>query len=214
MSACRVLVATHLEPNLGKVRQALGLESGFVVCAEERTAVGAIASAIRETPDLCLIDMDVPGGGTAAAWEIAARLPRVKIVLVAGSYQGSALVLALAAGASGVIARDGNMERLPAVLTSVMNGEVAIPRAAVAQIVSELADRRARRRSVPISAEPDRLTSREWEVLDLVCGGEGTALIARRLDVSQATVRSHVARALRKLGHPNRDSAVRALGRR
>ena len=49
MSACRV-VATHLEPNLGKVRQALGLESGFVVCAEERTAVGAIASAIRETP--------------------------------------------------------------------------------------------------------------------------------------------------------------------
>lgn len=212
--AYRVLLVEHHEPTRIKVRDALRRSPEFVVCADESTAVGGVAGAVRELPDVCLIDMDVPGGGTSAAWEIVARLPHTKIVLLAGLHHDSGLLLALSAGVSGVIERDGDMRRLPVVLTSVIKGEVAIPRIAVAQIVAELSDRRARRRPVAVGSKSERLTSREWEVLDLLCRGEATAGIARRLGVSPATVRSHSARALRKLGLPNRESAVRLLGRR
>jgi DNA-binding NarL/FixJ family response regulator len=214
MSVYRVLVAEHDDATRTKVREALRRSLGFGVCAEEVTAVSAVASAVRESPDLCVIDKDVPGGGISAAWEIAGRLPHTKIVLLAAPEDGSGLVLALSAGVSGFVNRDGDLQRLPVVLRSVMNGEVAVPRNAVAQIVAELGNRRARRRSVTVSSNSAPLTSREWEVLGLLCDGEETAGIARRLHISPATVRSHTAHALRKLGLPNRESAVRALGRR
>ncbi len=212
--ACRVLLVEHDEPTRIKVRDAVRGSPEFTVCADVSSAIDGVASAVRELPDLCLIDKDVPGGGIAAAWEIVARLPDTKIVLIAGSHHDSGLVLALSAGVSGFVERDGDMRRLPVVLTRVLDGEVAIPRTAVAQIVVELSDRRARRRPVAAGSKSARLTRREWEVLDLLCRGEGTAGIARHLEVSPATVRSHTARALRKLGLPNRESAVRVLGRR
>ncbi len=214
MSPLRVLVAEHHEPTRSKVHDALRASRRFTVCAEEATAVGAVASAVRERPDVCLIDRDVPGGAIPAAWEIASRLPRAKIVLIGDSSEQSNLVLALTAGVSGFVDRAGDMARLPDTLASVAGGEVAIPRAAVAGIVEELSDRRARRRAVMLDARSERLTSREWEVLDLLCAGLGTAGIAKRLDVAPATVRSHTAHALRKLGLPNREAAIRKLGRR
>lgn len=207
-----VLVAEHDDDVRLHLCSVLRRSGRFEVRAEEASAVAAVASAVRLSPHLCLIDRDLPGGGASAAWEIVARLPVTKVVFL-GSADDPGLLLALAAGASGLVSRDADLDRLPLVLAKVMGGEVAVPREAVAQLVSELRDRRARRRPMLGRVAGNRLTSREWEVLDLLCDGEGTAEIARLLDVSPATVRSHAARALRKLGLPNRDSAIRALGR-
>jgi DNA-binding NarL/FixJ family response regulator len=208
-----VLVAEHDDAVRRRVCSVLRGAARFGVAAEELTAVGAVASAVHLSPDLCLIDREIPGGGASAAWEIAARLPETKIVFL-GSAHDPGLLLALAAGASGLVSRDAGLERLPHVLTRVIEGEVTVPREAVAQLVLELRDRRARRRPTLGRIGGARLTSREWEVLDLLCSGAGTAEIARMLDISPATVRSHTARALRKLGLPNRESAIRTLGRR
>lgn len=181
------------------------------MCAEESTAVGAVARAVRETPDLCLLDIDVPGGGMAAAWEISARLPETKIMLTTTADLGRELLVALAYGVSGYVRTDYALARLPTVLEGVMKGETVVPRDSVGQIAAGLREGRARRRSVAADRSDARLTSREWEVLGLLCEGYRTAGIATRLDITQATVRSHIAGALRKLGAPDRRSAIRLL---
>ncbi len=148
----------------------------------------------------------------AAAWEISARLPRTKIVMLTKTQLGRGLVIALSAGVCGYVRTDG-LARLPRVLEAVMAGEVAIPRASVAEIAAELRQGRARRRAIAETPSSVRLTSREWEVMSLLCDGQGTTGIARSLGISGATVRSHIAGALRKLGLPDRESAVRQLTR-
>lgn len=214
MSAVRVLLAEHDPATLSRVHDLLAESPGFTICAEEATAVGAVARAVEMNPSLCLLDIELPGGGMAAAWEISARLPYSKIVMLTPSSLGRGLVLALASGFSGYVRTDLDLERLPQVLAGVMKGEVAIPRASVAQIAAELREVRARRRSVAFNPYSARLTSREWEVMGLLCEGQPTQGIARHLDISQATVRSHIAGALRKLELPDRRSAMRLLGRR
>jgi DNA-binding NarL/FixJ family response regulator len=94
----------------------------------------------------------------------------------------------------------------------VMKGEAALPVTLVTRLVEEFRDRAPRRRALMPSREGEpRLTSREWEVLELMRRKMTTAQIARTLVVSPATVRSHVAAILRKLRVPDRDAAVRLL---
>ena len=94
-------------------------------------------------------------------------------------------------------------------LAAVLAGRVALPPELVARLVEEFRDSSPRRRTVLSSSHPAQLTSREWQVLDLLRQGCATSEIARRLFVSPATVRSHVAAVLRKLRVADRDAAVR-----
>jgi DNA-binding NarL/FixJ family response regulator len=151
----------------------------------------------------------MPGGGIAAAWEITARLPAVKVVMLTVSSDDYDLFAALRAGASGYLLKGTSLEALPGALRSVLAGEAALSPELVTRIVEEFRDRAPRRRRVIQLSADAQLTSREWEVLDLLRHRFTTAQIARRLYVSPATVRSHVAAVLRKLRVPDRDAAVR-----
>ena len=88
-------------------------------------------------------------------------------------------------------------------------GRARCPGSLVARLVSEFRDRSPRRRTIVSEADGAQLTSREWQVLELMRQGLTTAQIARRLVVSPATVRSHVASMLKKLRVPDRESALR-----
>jgi DNA-binding NarL/FixJ family response regulator len=145
----------------------------------------------------------------AAAWEISARLPETKIVMLTVSRDDTDLFAALRAGASGYLLKDIDPARLADALESVLNGESALPGSLVARLVSEFRDRSPRRRTIVSEADGTQLTSREWQVLELMRQGLTTAQIARRLVVSPATVRSHVASMLKKLRVPDRESALR-----
>jgi DNA-binding NarL/FixJ family response regulator len=92
-----------------------------------------------------------------------------------------------------------------------LNGGAAIPRRLVARVVAEFRDHGPRRRAI-ITERGYDLTSREWEVLGLVRQGLSTSQIASRLFVSRATVRSHVAALLKKLGVPDREALRRLDG--
>ena len=182
------------------------------IIAQAEDAPGAVDAALREQPDLALLDVNMPGSGLAAAWEITARLPATRVVMLTISRDDSHVFAALRAGAAGYLLKDTETERLPDALRDVMAGEAALPVTLVTRLVEEFRDRAPRRRALMPSREGEpRLTSREWEVLELMRRKMTTAQIARTLVVSPATVRSHVAAILRKLRVPDRDAAVRLL---
>jgi DNA-binding NarL/FixJ family response regulator len=198
----RVLIADDHPPTRASIRAAVERDARFTVCAEVPDAAAAVQSALRERPDLCLLDVRMPGSGIAATREITTRLPGTKIVIITVSLDEDDLFNALRAGAEGYLLKDTDPARLPHALKDVLEGGAAIPRPLVARLVREFRDWGPRRR--PIDEPGYDLTSREWQVLDLLRQGRTTTQIAERLFVSRATVRTHVAAVLRKLHLPDR----------
>lgn len=208
----RVVVADDHVPTRVDVREALEAHGAFEVCAEAADAAGAVSAAVRLRPDLCLLDIRMPGLGTAAAWEISARVPQTKIVMLTISADDRDLFAALRAGASSYLLKDTAAEALPNALLQVLAGESPIPPMLVARIVNEFRGAKATRRRVfaPWS-DGEPLTSREWDVLELLQHGATTREISDRLVLSQSAVRSHVASILRKLRVRDRGAAIRLL---
>lgn len=207
--AVRVLLADDHVPTRDDIRRTLEADPRFLVCAEAGDAPAAIEGALREHPDVCVLDVRMPGGGIAAAWEISTRLPQTKIVMLTVSRDDSDLFASLRAGASGYLLKDMDPVRLPDALGDVVNGEAALPASLVARVLEEFRDRSPRRREVLAPGGFEALTSREWQVLDLLRQGLTTAAIARKLVVSPVTVRSHVNNILRKVRAPNREALLR-----
>jgi RNA polymerase sigma factor (sigma-70 family) len=209
----RVLLADDHPPTRAGVRGALEGQ-GFSVVAEVGTAGAAVETALRERPDVCLLDINMPGNGIAAAAGIAAELPDTAIVMLTVSRDDSDLFDALRAGASGYLLKDTDPERLPHALRGVLDGEAALPRTLVARVIDEFQARSRRRRLAFAKKRGVELTEREWEVLELLHQKLSTAEIAERLEVSRVTVRSHIAAILKKLRVPDREAALRLLDER
>jgi two-component system nitrate/nitrite response regulator NarL len=206
----RVLVADDHAPTREDIRAAVEADERFTVVAVAGDAAEAVTAAVRERPDVALLDMWMPGSGAAAAWEITARLPATRAVMLTVSRSDEDLFAALRAGASGYLLKTMPLAALGDELAAVLDGQVALPRELVGRLVEAFRDRAPRRRAlIGGGAGGAHLTSREWEVLEYLRQGLTTAEIARRLFVSPATVRSHVAAVLRKLRVPDRAAAVR-----
>jgi two-component system NarL family response regulator len=163
---------------------------------------------MRDRPDLCLLDITMPGGGVAATWEISARLPETKIVMLTASEEESDLLAALRAGAASYLVKTIDPGRLPHALHDVCEGRAAIPRDLVTVMVRHFRGPESRRRALRGSELAERLTSREWEVLGLLAQDLSTAQIARRLVLSKSAVRAHIAAVVRKLGVVDRRAAA------
>jgi DNA-binding NarL/FixJ family response regulator len=204
----RVLVADDHPATRAGVRAALE-SGGFSVCAEVADGPAAVEAAVRERPDICLLDIHMPGNGIAAAAEISAQVPESAIIMLTVSQADEDLFAALRAGASGYLLKDTNPARLPHALEGALRGESALPRVLVQRLVEEFRGREQRRRIPLVHQRNAKLTSREWEVLELLREGLSTAEIAERLYVTRVTVRSHVAAILRKLDVSDRVSALK-----
>jgi DNA-binding NarL/FixJ family response regulator len=211
----RVLVADDHAPTREDLRRVLDRDERFEICAEAADAAEAVRAALRERPDICLLDLGMPGGGLAAVWEITSRLPEAKIVILTVFDNDTSLFAAIQAGAHGYLLKTINMNRLPEALDGVWHGEAAMQRTLVARVLESLRRREPRwRQAIGGGRTPWRLTSREWEVLDLLAHGLSTAEIAERLVLSSSAVRVHVASIVRKLGVPDRAAAVKLFRQR
>jgi two-component system nitrate/nitrite response regulator NarL len=210
----RVVIADDHPPTRDDIRRALLADGGFVVCAEAAHAAEAVAAAVRERPDVCLLDIRMPGNGLDAIWEINARLPTARIIMLTVSDEDADLLAALSAGAHGYLLKTMNFERLPRAIRGAVAGEAPIPRPRVTTMVGQLRARDLRRRQL-LDTLPagEHLTTREWQVLELLAEDLDTHQMAHRLSLSASTVRSHVASLIRKLGVADRAAAV-ALFRR
>jgi DNA-binding NarL/FixJ family response regulator len=211
MAPTRVLIADDHPPTRRGVRLTLERQ-GFLVCAEVASAQGAIDVALREHPDVCLLDVRMPGDGIRAAGEIAGRLPETAVVMLTVSESDEDLFDALRAGARGYLLKDMDVEQLPVALRAMLRGEAAIPRRLAAHLVDELRWRGGPRLTLA-DGRAVQLTPREWDVLELLRDELDTAGIARRLFVSPVTVRRHVSAILKKLGVSSREEAVRLAAR-
>lgn len=204
----RVVVAAPELPIRRGVRLALEGD-GFVVSAEADTAEGAVAAALDDSPDVCLIDVGVTGGGIAAAAAIRLRLPDTPVVMLSDSDED--LFAALHAGASGYLPKATNPARLGPALRDVLKGRAALPRTLTARLIEEF---RARGKTSLTRRGENDLTIREWEVLDCLRESLSTHGIAKRLFISETTVRRHAAAIMRKLKVPSRAAAVELVARR
>jgi two-component system nitrate/nitrite response regulator NarL len=208
-----VLIADDDVSTRAGVRLALE-EDGFVVSAEEGTGPGAVAAALRDPPDLCLVEVNVPGGGIEAVAAIRARLAETQVVMLCASSNDDDVFDALQAGASGYLLKGMNPARLGPTLVGVLRGEAALPRELTARLIREFRVRALRGETGLVRRGKNELTSREWDVLDCLCEGLSSRQIADRLFISQTTVRRHVGSILVKLEVPNRQAAVDLVAQR
>lgn len=208
--ATRVLVADGHLPTRAGIRLLLE-RSGFEVCAEAADADGAVAAALRERPDLCLVGADLPGGGILATARITSQVPATDVVVLAGAADEDGVADALRAGASGYLPTDSEPQGMVRALRAVQRGEAVVPRSLLGPLVEQFrVGERGRRLTVPGRAEV-KLTRRQSEVLSLLREGLATAEIARRLRLAPVTVRRHVGLVLEKLGAADRAEALRLV---
>lgn len=207
----RVLLADEYASTRDSLRNLLE-SSGFSVCAEAADEPEAIRAALRERPDICLIDVLLPGSGIDAIAGIAAGLPQTAVVVLTASADPDSLFRALRAGACGYLLKGMSPERLANALRGVLEGEGAIPRALVGSLVSEY-QAQGRVRMIVSRRGRVELSRREWEVLHLMAENLGTAEIAERLFISPVTVRRHISSLIAKLGVEDRAAAIAVFER-
>jgi DNA-binding NarL/FixJ family response regulator len=194
----RRALRTHLarQPDLELVGEARDASDGFGLVARHRPDLVLLAVASRDSQ------------GGEAVGEIMRASPRTRVVVLALESDEDAQMELLRAGAAGWLLKSIDPGVLPRVLRGVHAGEAAVPRALCKRVLKDAIGpgRSDRVRLRPIRSS---LTSREWEVIDLVAQGARTGEIAGALDVSQATVRSHLKHIFGKLGVHSRKEAVR-----
>ncbi len=177
-------------------------------CASDGAEAVALVDALR--PDLVLMDVRMPGmSGLAATRQIAGRHPGVAIVMLTVSEDEDDLFEAIKAGARGYLLKNLEAAQLRSMIEAVGRGEAAITPATAARIIGELARPPAAASAGP---NPDHLTEREVEVLELVTAGLRNKEIAARLGISENTAKFHLRNILDKLHAGSRtELAARAV---
>lgn len=204
-----VIADDHQVTRLG-VRMAL-MRGGFQVVGEAADGDGAVSAVLRERPDVCLLDVDMPGGGIETARRLAESAPATSVVMLTVSTNTEDLLEALRAGAVGYLPRDTSPDRLPAALCGVLKGEAALPRTLVGRVLQEFRAFATASVANPVRVGTVQLTPRESEILRMLGSGLRTVEVAELLSLSPVTVRRHVSAGVAKLGVADRDAAIRAI---
>jgi DNA-binding NarL/FixJ family response regulator len=208
-AAPTVVIADDHPPIRLGVRMAL-MRGGFRVLAEAADGEGAIQAVLREQPDVCLLDIRMPGGGIEAAARLARLAPTCAVVMLTVSGSSEDLLAALRAGARGYLPKDMSPDRLPVALHGVLKGEAALPRTFIGRMLHEMRELPTPR-AAPVRAGGVELTARESEIMRMLRGGLSTVEIAERLSLSPVTVRRHISACVTKLGADGRAAALRAI---
>jgi DNA-binding NarL/FixJ family response regulator len=206
----KVLIGGGHAPTRAGIRQALEGE-GFSIVGEAADATSVVELAVSVRPDVCLLDVHMPGSGIHAARQVNERMPDSAVVMLADVADDDELFDAFRAGAAGFLMLDTDPERLPHALRGVLAGEAAVPRMLVSRLIDEFRMQGRRRRLMVDGQRGPELSRREWEVLELFRQGLTTRQTAERLFLSPVTVRRHASTIVRKLRVQDRAAAVRLL---
>ena len=186
-------------------------QGGFDIVGEAADGAEALELAGRLQPDLVVLDLSMPGvDGLSALPGLRAAAPGCEVVVLTASGTEENLLAAIRGGAAGYLLKSEPPERIVAFLRGVANGEAALSGEVARRLLEQV---RAGGRLG--GGVPDRiaqtLSAREVEVLLLLDDHLSTDDIAKRLYISEHTVRSHVKSLLRKLGVSSRREALEQL---
>jgi len=178
----------------------LELEDDFIVVAQVGRGDEVIEAALAHTPDIALLDIEMPGmDGLAAAAALAAALPSCRVIILTAFGRPGHLRRAMEAGALGYVVKDAPAEQLADAVRRVSRGERVVDPALAA---------------ATLAGGPSPLTGRERDVLVAARGRATIADIARHLFLSEGTVRNYLSAAIAKTETRNRVEAIRVADER
>jgi two-component system response regulator DesR len=191
----RVLLADDQALVRGALSALLNLEADIEVVAEVGTGDDVVPAARRTSPDVALLDVQMPGkDGLTAAAELHSALPQCRVVVCTTFGRPGYLARAMAAGAVGFVVKDAPPEQLVDAVRRVHNGLRVVDPTLAAE-------------SLAIGTGP--LTDRERDVLRAARDGGTVSDVAKALHLSDGTVRNHLSSAIGKTGARTRAEAVR-----
>jgi DNA-binding NarL/FixJ family response regulator len=189
-------------------RALLNAESDIQVAGEAADGAEAVALVRRERPDVVLMDIRMPeSDGLEATRAIVAdeRLAEVRVVILTTFELDEYVFDALRSGASGFLVKDTEPADLVQAVRLVAGGEALLSPSVTRRLIAEFA---TRAKQPPPAPALDELTAREREMMALVAEGLSNEEIAARFVLSPATVKTHVNRAMMKLGARDRAQLV------
>ena len=196
----RVLIAEDQTLVRGALRALLELEEDLQVVAEVGRGDEVVPAAQRLTPDVALLDIEMPGGdGLEAARALAAAVPGCRAVVLTTFGRPGFLRRAMEVGAAGFLVKDAPVAELARAIRAVVAGERVI-------------DRELAAAALAIGATP--LSIREADVLRAAADGATVADISARLFLSEGTVRNYLSSAIGKTGARTRVEAARVAAQK
>lgn len=195
-----LLVDDHQVVRRG-LRAFLQLQPDIEVVGEVGGGTAAVAAATDARPDVVLMDLVMPeGDGVAAIRALARAAPGARVLVLSSFADDERIFAAMQAGAAGYLLKDVAPDALAEAIREVHRGRPVLHPDVAARLMRRVAD--------PAGPATDPLTPREREVLRLVVEGYANKQIARRLAITEKTVKTHVSSILQKLGVPDRTAAA------
>lgn len=192
----RVLLAEDQGMMRGALALLLGLEPDFEVVAQVGSGDEIVAGRPHLRPDVALLDIELPvRSGLDVAADLREQVPDCRVLILTTFGRPGYLRRAMDAGAAGFLVKDGPVEELAGAIRKVLAGEIVVDPALAA---------------AALGAGPSPLTGRERDALNAASGGATVADIARRLHLSESTVRNYLSSAIGKTRTRNRTEAARA----
>lgn len=196
MSALRILIADDHDLLRQGLRGLLEQVPGWEVCAEAETGTDVVTKAIALTPDIVIMDFNMPEmNGLEATRQISQKVPEAEILILTAYASERLAVEFLSAGARGYLFKTDSMELLVKAVEQVRQHKHFLP----AEIADQVLTKFAALQSTHGQQQNEELSPREYQVLRLIAAGKVSKEVAEALHISIHTAETHRSNIMRKL---------------